>query len=121
VTSLLEAKMRGVSALLQRHRYVYGSEVELHQQLEDVLRAARLPVQREVRLTAGDRIDLLVGDVGIEVKVKGQRNPVAQLERYAASDRVAGLLLVTTRAATVPETMSGKPVTVVSLLTNGIA
>ena len=113
--------MGAVSALLRRHRYVYASEDQLQQQLADVLAAAGLRVHREVRLTEHERIDLMVGDVGIEVKVKGQRTPLRQLGRYAEHPSVQGLLLVTTRAATLPATLRDKPVAVVSLLTNGLA
>lgn len=114
-------RMAALAALIRGHRYVYASEVELHGQLEQVLTAAGVPVSREVHLTSRDRIDFLVGDVGIEVKVKGERTPIRQLTRYAESSWVAGLLLVTTRAAGVPSTLLGKPVAVVSLMANGLA
>lgn len=118
----VKQRMRAVSALLRRHRYVYASEDELQQQLAGVLTSAGLRPVREVRLTEHDRIDLMVGDVGIEVKVKGARQrPLRQLDRYAEHPSVQGLLLVTTRATTLPETMRGKPVAVVSLLANGLA
>lgn len=117
----VELRMAAVSTLIRSHRYVYASEVELHGQLEQVLTAAGVPVRREVRLTARDRIDLLAGDVGIEVKVKGERTPLRQLGRYAGHSDVGGLLLVTTRAASLPPELCGKPVAVVSLLTNGLS
>lgn len=119
--SAVQQRMDAVSRVLRGHRYVYASEGELQQQLADVLAGAGVPVAREVRLTPRDRIDLLAGDVGIEVKVKGARVPLRQLQRYAAHPRVAGLLLVTTRAAELPPTIGGKPAGVVSLLTNGLA
>lgn len=119
--ALLEYRMTALSELIAGQRYVYASERELQDQLAEVLGAARLPVLREVQLTERDRIDLLVGDVGIEVKVKGKRTPLAQLTRYAGSRHVAGLLLVTTRAATLPASIGGKPAAVVSLLANGLA
>lgn len=114
-------RMAAISTLIRSHRYLYASERELQEQLTEVLSAARLPVLREVQLSERDRIDLLVGDVGVEVKVKGKRTPLAQLTRYAASAHVAGLLLVTTRAATLPPAIGGKPAAVVSLIANGLA
>jgi hypothetical protein len=57
-----------------------------------------LEFEREVKLNATDRIDFLVGTVGIECKVDGSKNAVAsQLLRYAESDRISGLILVTIR------------------------
>lgn len=116
----VRARMAALDSLIRSHRYVYASEVELHDQLERVLRDASLPVTREVILSPRDRIDFLVGDVGLEVKVKGQRTPLRQLTRYAESSWLAGLLLVTTRAASPPSELAGKPVGVVSLLANGL-
>lgn len=112
--------MAALSAVIRAGRYSFASEVELHGQLERVLRDAGAPVRREVRLSPTDRIDFLCGDIGLEVKVKGQRTPIRQLTRYAASPQVAGLLLVTTRAAIVPGPLNGKPVDVVSLLLHGL-
>lgn len=119
--SLLIARMTALTGLIRRHYYTYASEVELHEQLALVIGRAGIPVRREARLTPRDRVDLLVGDIAIEVKVKGKRVPLEQLERYAEHDAVGGLLLVTTRAATLPPTIGGKPAAVVSLLTNGLA
>lgn len=116
----VQERMAAVSGLLRGRRYVFASEDELQEQLAAVLDAAGVPVTREVWLSPRDRIDLLAGDVGIEVKVKGKRTPLEQLARYAESSWVAGLLLVTTRAARLPEQLHGKPVAVVSLLTNGL-
>lgn len=116
----VELRMAAVRIELRRHRYSYASEVELHDRLAAVLQAAGYPVRREVRLSDRDRIDLLVGDVGIEVKVKGARTPLRQLRRYAEHEAVAGLLLVTTRAAALPAELNGKPLQLVSLLTNGL-
>lgn len=117
----VQQRMDALTEIIRGHRYTYGSEVELQAHLERLLVAAGLTVRREVRLTERDRIDFLVADIGIEVKVKGEREPLRQLRRYASSAQVAGLLLVTTRAAELPFTLDGKPVAVVSLLTNGLS
>lgn len=119
--SAVQQRMDAVSRLLRGHRYVYASEAELQQQLADVLTRAGLPARREVALSARDRIDILAGDVGIEVKVKGRRTPLAQLTRYSTHPRIGGLLLVTTRAASLPPLIGGKPAGIVSLITNGLA
>ena len=75
---------------------------------------------REVRLSASDRIDALVGPqgVGVEFKVDGARSAVIrQLGRYAKSERVAALLLVTTRTKHLIEApdVLGKPLVVCNL------
>jgi hypothetical protein len=104
-----------VTAALSRYRIVCNAEAELQAAIADAMRAAGLPCEREVPLTPRDRIDLLVDRVGIEVKVAGSLHVVArQLQRYAASDRVDELVLVTTKGAhaRMVDELGGKPVSV---------
>lgn len=107
-----------IEAVLRCARLSYANEDELQAGLAAALTEAGYEVQREVRLTPRDRIDLLVGDVGIEVKIAGDYARVnRQLERYAASDQVASLILVTNRHRhNPPAAIAGKPVSVVRLL-----
>jgi hypothetical protein len=103
--------------LLRTFRFRFGCEDDLQAGIADAL--APLPVEREVRLSARDRVDhLLPGGVVIEVKVAGSADRVlGQLTRYAAHDRVSGLVLVTTRARhqELPAEIDGKPVEIVYL------
>lgn len=75
------------------------------------------PVEREVRLGKHDVIDIVVGDIGIEVKLKGasKRDIWRQLERYAAHDRIAGLVLASNLSMGLPQSVMGKPVWFVAL------
>lgn len=72
---------------------------------------------REVVLGPRDRIDFMIGDVGIEVKVGGgQTALIRQLHRYAQSQRVGRLLVVSTDPSLypLPATLGG--VDIVTLL-----
>lgn len=79
----------------------FANESALQQQVEGRLTDAGVAfVQQVVLDTPRDRIDLLCGSIGIELKVKGSCSAVlAQLERYAQSTRVQEIVLVTTKAA----------------------
>lgn len=80
-------------------RFLWASEVELQRGIAAALEHAGLPVEREVRLNARDRIDLLVGRVGIEVKTAGAWRDVGrQCDRYLDSDMLDELVLVTAKA-----------------------
>lgn len=103
-----------LAGLLRAQRWTYQREDGLQQAVEQFL-AWWLP-EREVRLAPRDRIDLLVGRVGVECKVAGNAESVLrQLRRYAESDRIDALILVTSRAAhsRMPATVGGKPLHVV--------
>ena len=102
-----------VLAVLGRARLTYANEHELHQGVGEALTAAGVPFSREVALNARDRIDLLIGRVGIEVKVKGSwRDVQRQLARYADSDQISALVLVTSKPThlRVATQLNGKPV-----------
>ena len=109
-----------VIAAFRRYSFSHVDEDELQQALGMALDRAGIPYDREVRLSAHSRIDFLVhGGVGIEVKVKGSAHAAgAQMLRYARSDKVTSLLLVTDRvqAGAQPETLNGKPVAVFQIL-----
>lgn len=101
----------------------YATEDELQEAIAAALDDAGIDAEREVILGPRDRIDLLADAVGIECKVAGGRDCVLrQLTRYAASDRIGELVLVTNRArqSQLPSSINGKPVTVVSLGPQGL-
>lgn len=89
------------------------SELVLQDTLAFALARDGITFEREVRLTPEDRIDFLVGGVGIELKIDGSGHRLLrQLSRYARSPRVERLIVVTTRAhhRMRPMTLSGKRV-----------
>jgi hypothetical protein len=109
---------RAVADVIRACRFHYQDEDGLQRGIAGALAAAGLAARREVRITPRDRLDFLVGGTAVEVKVAGQPGSVLrQLQRYAASDLVADLVLVTTRArhASLPSVVGGKPLTVVRI------
>ena len=107
-----------VVAALRRLRCRFADEDQLQAMLTAGLCALGFDVEREVPLARGERIDLVVGRTGIEVKITGQTSSVArQLRRYATSERIDDLVLVTScpRHAFVPRRIDETPVHVVVL------
>lgn len=105
-----------IAALDSVHRLAW-KEVELQEAIFYALTTAGLAPQREAPVSEG-RIDFLVGDVGVEVKVAGRRAEVLQqLLRYAADKRIRSLVLATTcfSHARLPHVLAGVPLHVVSL------
>ena len=92
-------------------------EYDLHRMVRETLMNAGLPAAHEVRLAPRCRIDLMCGGVGVEIK-RGRverAKVLRQLTRYAACERVAGLILVTEKSLGMPREIGGKPVRVVCL------
>lgn len=87
-----------ITAVLSTSRYFYTNEVDLHRHIDKTLTRVGIPFEGEVRLSPRDRIDYMVGPLGVEVKVAGKTEPLRrQLARYAEHDQVEALLVVTTQ------------------------
>lgn len=94
-----------------------GSEARLAEDVLAALRRAGLNPTHEATLTRG-RVDLRVGSVAIELKVKGSvENVLAQLTRYAEDPTITEMILVTSSAKHrgIPSTVGGLPLSVVYL------
>lgn len=108
-----------IAVLLRGYSFNFESESELQAGIAAALAGAGLEAHAEVDLGNGvDRIDFLVGTVGIEVKTQGTLSALTrQLHRYALRPGIDELLVVTSRSrlANLPATLNGKPLVVVTL------
>ena len=105
-----------LARLLSSPRYRHTQdELRLQDEIAAFLTLSSISHRREVLLSKADRVDFLVGTIGVEVKVKGSRHAViSQLLRYAAHEAVTELVLFTTRSQLVmPRSLGEKPVVVV--------
>lgn len=118
------AAMERLARILEPLRPTFRTEADLQAAIDKHLAHPAHGVAgfREVRLTDASRIDFVVTvdhlPIGVEVKLKGGVIEVArQVQRYARTDELAGVLLVTTnpRHISVPEILAGVPVRVVVL------
>lgn len=112
-----------VAEAIGHHRFRYANEDMLQRGLAGALTLDGFDVRREVWIAEGCRIDLLVGRVGVEVKVGGSaRDVVRQCVRYLESDLLDGLVLVTSRVRHHLDSMEvgDKPVRVVQLAGAGL-
>lgn len=110
--------------LLNRGRFPLADEKVLQAEMASAFTDAGVLFKREVTLAPGDIVDFLVIDmqevrlsgIAIEVKIKGsRRNIFKQLQRYCAHPTVREIILATTVVMGLPETINGKPATVVNL------
>ena len=107
-----------VVALLDQYQFRGKDEYDYQTAIETILEAAGAGVLREERLGPHDRIDFLIGSVGVEVKTKGTvPGIIRQLGRYAKSDRVDDLILASSqiRLLALPPAIHGVPITPVLL------
>ncbi len=96
---------------------IQQGEYDLHTLVRETLENGGIPCQHEVPLAPRCRIDFLCGDVGIEIK-RGKvdrRRVLNQLTRYAECSQIAALILLTEGTVALPNTIHGKPVTLICL------
>jgi hypothetical protein len=108
-----------IAQAIERRQFHYSNEWELQRGVAIVLDELKLEFHKEVVLGPKQRIDFLVGKVGIEVKVDMSLAGVTrQLWHYADSPQIEALILVTTRHVHrgLPLEMKGKPLFVIYLL-----
>lgn len=111
-----EAALRELDTVLDALRHLrvpaQRSEYDLHALAAEALEKAGIPWAHEVKLGKGCRADLQCGGVTVELK-RGRPRRAAllrQLERYAASEQVRALVVVSERNVTLPGSIAGKPV-----------
>ena len=92
------AKAERIIMRLSDYRLDATNEASLQRQVHELV-SEICECRPEVRLNSRDRIDFLADSgVGIECKVKGSAaSVVSQLLRYAESDQVNELILVTSK------------------------
>jgi hypothetical protein len=108
-----------IIAAVESHSFDTSTEKYLQEGLAVLFKNLGIPFAREVQLTKTDRIDFLIGNLGVEAKIKGRKTAVLrQLHRYAQHESIHELLLITSRLqlANVPKQLNGKAVHIATLL-----
>jgi hypothetical protein len=113
----LASQMGFLAHEIGRLRVSLTDEKTTQAEIARALDALRWGYQREVSLSPGDRPDFLTAEgIAIEVKLRARKMEVwRQLLRYAAHDRVRGILLASNTAMGLPYNAGGKPLGFVSL------
>jgi hypothetical protein len=85
-----KADLAHIASLVASHSYRYRDEAQLQEGICQLLAEAGIAAEPEARLSDRDRIDLLAGSIGIEVKVAGNPAEVTrQLRRPPSRQRAA--------------------------------
>lgn len=102
--------------LLSKYRFTLSHEKALQAEISALLTDNKIEHSREVKLSDRDCIDFLVGNTGMEVKLKGSAMAIyKQCERYCGYQRVGELILVTNRSMGLPKEINGKATYLLSL------
>jgi hypothetical protein len=109
--------LESIENLLSSYQFNFTSEEELQLAVEAVLTENKILFAREYQLSSKDRIDFLIGNIGLEVKVGfSYSDVIRQLHRYAQADEIEALILLTSRLQhAMPKELNGKTLCTVNI------
>ena len=85
-------------------------------QIEKELTLDRIVFYREKRLSETDKPDFMIGDIAIEVKLKGSAAEIfRQCERYCSYSEVRVLILMCSRPMGIKGEINGKPIYLIDM------
>lgn len=105
-----------IAEALRKYRFGLTVEKTTQAEISGVLKHLEIEHEREWRLGPKDIADFKVGNIAMEVKLKGGKMALyRQIERYAQYEEVHCLILITLIAMGFPSEVAGKKVYVVNL------
>lgn len=112
--------MEILMTVLSQKAFDYIDETACQNQMERYLESLGVQFRREYSLSPGSRVDFYFPNSGIGLEVKANKNwgkmrVYRQLERYAESNEINGLILATGKAQSLPDQINGKPVMIHNL------
>lgn len=117
MSEALEAAARVRRVFVDKAFRVHN-EADLQSSVAGLFLGSGVEFEEQVILGPGERIDFMVGAVGVELKTQGSWSDlVRQLARYAAHERIGALVVVSTRrrlTASLPSEINGKPILAVA-------
>ncbi len=102
---------------LKTVRFIISDEKDLHEQVSAALDGSGIEHTREVIIGPRERVDFLIFDgIAVEVKIKGGKLAIfRQLKRYAESDLVKEIILLSSVSMGLPLSINGRPAHFLSL------
>jgi hypothetical protein len=99
-----------ILSFLKGRCFDLGNETRLQREIARVFDKKNIPYKREVVLSDRDRIDFMVNNIGIEIKINGSSSKIfRQCRRYCKHNEVDELILASNKAMGLPKNIEGKP------------
>jgi hypothetical protein len=114
----IEKKLELIQLALRGRRLSLNDEKKLQIEIAGAFAAYGIECTREVHLDKNNIVDFMIDGFAIEIKIRTKVSAMQiyrQLERYCAFPEVEALMLMTSKAMSLPDAINGKPVYVLSL------
>lgn len=119
----MKERLNFLEQLIRSYQFNFTNEAELQTAIESILTENNINFIREYSLSEKSRIDFLIGDIGLEIKVGfSYAEVIRQLHQYAQFDEITTLILFTSRLShTMPKELNGKILCTINIsLTNSL-
>lgn len=106
----MEEVIKEIFKSLDGFPFSIHNEKLVQKEMSDIFNSHNIKHDREVMLKPHGTIDFMIGEIGLEVKVKGGVEAIfKQCKRYCEHEKVKCLVLVTARCMGFPKEINGKP------------
>jgi hypothetical protein len=110
------SEIQSIHKVLSTHRFPVHNEKQLQTDIAFIFERSGISYIREHILDNNNIIDFMSGDIGVEVKIKGNKKAIyLQCERYCDFPGIKSLLLITNRSMGFPKQINGKDCYVLNL------
>lgn len=100
-----------IISILSRYRLSFQNEKELQAHIEKLFLSNNISFKREYNLGEKGIIDFYIDGLGIEIKTKGQKKSIyRQCRTYTEHNEIKSLLLISSNAVFLPDTLNDKPI-----------
>ena len=108
--------VKEIFSVLSPQRFLISNEKSVQSAIENVFKNSGIAYKREVTLNEDSIIDFMIGDVGIEVKIKGQKRAIyKQCLRYSEFEAIKSIILVTSVNTGMPKQLNNKDVYILNI------
>lgn len=110
--------LKNIQLSLKNSSLNLSNEKLLQNDIATAFEKHNIGFKREVKLDEKSTVDFMIENLAIEIKITSKvsaMNIYRQIERYAKNEKVAAVLLMTSKTMRMPESVFGKDIFVLSL------
>lgn len=114
----IESILKNIQLSLKGTSLNLSNEKLLQNDIAVAFEKHNISFKKEVKLDEKNTVDFMIDNLAIEIKITSKvsaMNIYRQIERYAKNEKVAAILLMTSKTMRLPENIFGKEIYILSL------
>lgn len=114
----IETTLKNIQLSLKGASLNLSNEKLLQNDIAIAFEKHNISFKKEVKLDEKSTVDFMIEDLAIEIKISSKVSAMSiyrQIEKYAKNEKVAAVLLMTSKTMRMPESVFGKEIYILSL------